>query len=260
MNESYALLVGINKYRDPGNDLAGCVNDCMDWLNTLRNVMMPDANIKALLDKDATQANVIAGLNALMAHKSKKHRLVVIMDCCHAESNTRDLKKKPRSIKYPFEIVEDLPLRRFGIKQESLTKPIASPRQKHVLIAACKDHQTASDTAFNGRPNGAFTWALMRAMQKCGHTARTHDLFMRSKLLLKNNEFSQVPVIEGPESQREKPLLADRTLYFIYSGHGAQVPDINGDETDKLDEVICPYDFDWNNPLSDDVLREILCS
>lgn len=31
------------------------------------------------------------------------------------------------------------------------------------------------------------------------------------------------------------------------SGHGAQVPDANGDEIDKLDEIICPYDFAFKN-------------
>jgi len=32
-------------------------------------------------------------------------------------------------------------------------------------------------------------------------------------------------------------------LVFHYSGHGSQVPDANGDETDKLDEIICPWDL-----------------
>ena len=36
-------------------------------------------------------------------------------------------------------------------------------------------------------------------------------------------------------------------LVFYYSGHGSQVRDRNGDElTDGLDEIICPYDMDWD--------------
>ena len=35
------------------------------------------------------------------------------------------------------------------------------------------------------------------------------------------------------------------SLVFHYSGHGSQVPDVEGDETDGKDEVICPFDFDW---------------
>ncbi len=42
-------------------------------------------------------------------------------------------------------------------------------------------------------------------------------------------------------------------LVFHYSGHGSQVADRNGDEVDHLDEIICPYDMDWDNPFTDDV-------
>ena len=47
-------------------------------------------------------------------------------------------------------------------------------------------------------------------------------------------------------------------LVFHYSGHGSQVPDRNGDETtDRLDEILCPYDLDWRDPLSDDDLGRV---
>jgi hypothetical protein len=36
-------------------------------------------------------------------------------------------------------------------------------------------------------------------------------------------------------------------LVFYFSGHGSQVRDRDGDElTDQLDEVLCPYDMDWD--------------
>ncbi len=47
-------------------------------------------------------------------------------------------------------------------------------------------------------------------------------------------------------------------LVFHYSGHGSQVPDRHGDEADGLDEIICPYDLDWDNPLTDDDLHAIV--
>src|SRR5512140_2157151 len=47
------------------------------------------------------------------------------------------------------------------------------------------------------------------------------------------------------------------SLVFHYSGHGSQVPDRNGDETtDRLDEILCPYDLDWDHPLTDDDLAD----
>lgn len=45
------------------------------------------------------------------------------------------------------------------------------------------------------------------------------------------------------------------TLYLHYSGHGANVVDTNSDEPDGRDEILCPHDLDWNDPLSDDWLR-----
>jgi hypothetical protein len=51
---------------------------------------------------------------------------------------------------------------------------------------------------------------------------------------------------------------AGDVLVFHYSGHGSQVPDRNGDEVDGLDEIICPYDLDWDNPFTDDDLYAII--
>ena len=36
---------------------------------------------------------------------------------------------------------------------------------------------------------------------------------------------------------------SEDVLMFHYSGHGGQVPDLNGDEEDGYDETICPIDF-----------------
>ncbi|MEO8040701.1 MAG: caspase family protein [Betaproteobacteria bacterium] len=44
-------------------------------------------------------------------------------------------------------------------------------------------------------------------------------------------------------------------LLLHYSGHGANVPDDNGDEADQRDEILCPCDLDWKDPLRDDWLR-----
>lgn len=48
-------------------------------------------------------------------------------------------------------------------------------------------------------------------------------------------------------------------LVFHYSGHGSQVRDRHGDELDDgLDEILCPYDLDWDHPFTDDDMHEIL--
>ena len=44
---------------------------------------------------------------------------------------------------------------------------------------------------------------------------------------------------------------------FMFSGHGTQVQDFDGDEDDGVDEAICPWDHDWSKVeswLTDDVI------
>ena len=47
---------------------------------------------------------------------------------------------------------------------------------------------------------------------------------------------------------------------FSFSGHGSQIRDRDGDELDdNLDELICPYDMDWDGKfITDDELNNIL--
>src|SRR5690606_21893459 len=48
---------------------------------------------------------------------------------------------------------------------------------------------------------------------------------------------------------------------FLFTGHGSQVLDLDGDEEDGLDEVICPWDHDWQRVESwftDDILGNMM--
>ncbi len=56
-----------------------------------------------------------------------------------------------------------------------------------------------------------------------------------------------------------KNAQAGDVLVFHYSGHGSQIRDRNGDElNDHLDELLCPYDIDWNGRyIMDDDLNTI---
>jgi len=47
------------------------------------------------------------------------------------------------------------------------------------------------------------------------------------------------------------------TVVITYSGHGTWVPDRDGDEPDRRDEALCPYDIGTNGPLLDDELFEL---
>ncbi len=52
-----------------------------------------------------------------------------------------------------------------------------------------------------------------------------------------------------------KEATAGDVLVFFYAGHGSQVRDRNGDELeDYMDEILCPSNLDWDDPLTDDIL------
>ena len=53
-------------------------------------------------------------------------------------------------------------------------------------------------------------------------------------------------------------LRSGDTGVLAYSGHGSWAPDMDGDEPDRRDEVLCPVDFeDGENLITDDELRGI---
>jgi len=60
------LLVGVNEYSDPRNNLAGCVNDVLDVQNTMRVLGIPRTQIRILTDFRATKANVMKQLDWLV--------------------------------------------------------------------------------------------------------------------------------------------------------------------------------------------------
>jgi len=63
-----ALLVGINKYPDPRNELRGCVNDILDMEHFIAesNKVYPKQNIKKLTNKEATKKEILIQLKWLI--------------------------------------------------------------------------------------------------------------------------------------------------------------------------------------------------
>ncbi len=63
-----ALCVGINDYPYEGNDLNGCVNDAKAWAGLLvDHYDFAQTDVKLITDAQATKANMIAGLQDLLA-------------------------------------------------------------------------------------------------------------------------------------------------------------------------------------------------
>jgi uncharacterized caspase-like protein len=63
-----ALLVRINAYPNPSNNLRGCINDIIDMENFIasKNKVYPKENIRTLTDSKATKKGILSALNWLL--------------------------------------------------------------------------------------------------------------------------------------------------------------------------------------------------
>ncbi len=86
--------------------------------------------------------------------------------------------------------------------------------------------------------------------------------------ILKTNNFNITLLTDKTEVKPTKQGIIDGlnwlindckagdTLLFYYSGHGSRIKDTNGDELDRLDEVLVPLDYRINGIITDDYLYD----
>lgn len=100
-----------------------------------------------------------------------------------------------------------------------------------------------------------------------------NDVKLMYKVTKEKFDFTSHEVIINKEATRSgiirglKKLLLGNSpgdiLLFHYSGHGSQVPVYDRtttNESDGLDEILCNYDIDWNEPIRDNDLGDLLGS
>ncbi|HEX3043465.1 MAG TPA: caspase family protein [Bacillota bacterium] len=77
--------------------------------------------------------------------------------------------------------------------------------------------------------------------------------------IITNERATKANILEGLHWLIDGSKKGD-TLIFYYSGHGTQVPDLDGDDFDEKAEAICPHDFVFDKPdklIKDDDLQSI---
>lgn len=123
----------------------------------------------------------------------------------------------------------------------SVTPAVTSPGRKRALCVGIDQYR---DSPLQGCVRDAITWSEV----------------------LTGLQF-QVTTLRDAGATRQAILDALRTmiasaragdsLVFQYSGHGSQVEDLNGDESDRYDETLVPIDYDAGALLIDDDLAEV---
>jgi hypothetical protein len=134
--------------------------------------------------------------------------LTVILDCCHSGTGLRELVRsgrpsRSRCVRPPLEMANrhrvERAVRRFGARATECGA---------ILIAGCRSDQVSADAYIEGDYHGALTFFLCQALDELEYTGSYRDLIERIRRLLRDNQFEQVPQLEGPASLLRGSVLA----------------------------------------------------
>ncbi|MCB0112941.1 MAG: caspase family protein [Caldilineaceae bacterium] len=84
-----------------------------------------------------------------------------------------------------------------------------SGAKPQILLAACRDEETAADAFIDGAHRGAFTWSINAAIRERNGDITYGDLIARSAALLQN--YTQNPQLDCPEELRGRRFLSPLT-------------------------------------------------
>jgi len=104
---------------------------------------------------------------------------------------------------------------------------------------------TGTQNALRGCLNDANDWA-----NQFRPVLTSAPMLLLEQLATKANIIAELSKVLGK-------LTAGDTAIVTYSGHGTYIPDQSGDETDRRDEALCPWDMQ-RNLLLDDELKDIV--
>ncbi len=148
--------------------------------------------------------------------------LTVIMDCCHSGSVTRtiappDEPVKERYLPCPLDLMATESGRALrgtvrgtlgkAPRGRSRTKDVVHADIRELLITGCRDTQTSADAHIGGSYNGALTYYLVETIKEAQGKLTYRELHTRTVAKLKQNDFEQVPQLEGHKDNLDLPFL-----------------------------------------------------
>ncbi len=140
-------------------------------------------------------------------------KLVFLSDSCHSGTVARfapprDTPKQPVKSRLlpPAAFLKGEKLR--AAVRLSQARATRSRPHRALLISGCQDVQTSADAWFDGRPNGAFTYYALKALQTLPKRATYTDWHKAIRKFLPTHTYTQQPNLYGSAVQRSWKALA----------------------------------------------------
>ena len=171
--------------------------------------------------------------------EEKNPHFVIIMDCCHSGSGTRDAQQF-NSIRQAPTDTRQRPIESYLFPKERMMAARAQaeapkgkssgwqslPNARHVLLAACQDIQTAKEHIAESKSWGAFSFFLRNALESANGPLTYRDLFKQAQARVRASVRDQNPQLESSAlGDLDLPFLGGavrpRPNYFTVSFDGA---------------------------------------
>ena len=177
------------------------------WIPDLDNDE-PDARDEVLCPYDIMQGRPLVDdeINNIFAERDRGVKIVLISDSCHSGSVIR---MAPAPAESTGAKVRFLPPESFLSADDlqvatarATLRPLGTRRTFGcVLMSGCQDTEYSYDAVFNNRPNGAFTYFAIKALQTLKPDATYRYWYKAVRESLPNRLHPQTPNLQGTKSQ-----------------------------------------------------------
>lgn len=148
-------------------------------------------------------------LRELFLNLPKDVRLTVISDSCHSGSVTRvtvneyrrNRQLSPRLLGNPE--LSGQEMREARAKKEKFPES----GMKEILLSGCKSNQTSADAYIANDYHGAMSYYAIKAIADAGYQLTYAELHEALLPLLEDENYDQVPQLEGAEENKQRPLF-----------------------------------------------------
>lgn len=139
-------------------------------------------------------------------------QVVMILDCCHSGSGTRDVARET-SVRWAPADRRERSLDTFLFTRGSggLLRSAGGtvetrswtdlPEGRHILMAACRDDETAKEYYADGKPWGAFSYFLRSTLESANGPLTYRELFKQAQSRVRVNLSDQSPQLEASNTE-----------------------------------------------------------